>query len=170
MKRLANTFLIPAALVAAVQVNTGRAACPPADEQAQFIRGDANNDGAVTLADPHAIILWLFRGNSVVTCMNASDANDDGEPNLTDAVSLANSVVDGVALAAPTINPGPDPTPNDENSSRRRGRSWRRQQRGDDHRGVLELELSRWFSWHHRHRGGPTRLLWPGFGPRRRPD
>ena len=46
---------------------------------ADFIRGDANGDGLVTLSDVHRILLFTEFGREAPECLNACDVNDDGE-------------------------------------------------------------------------------------------
>jgi hypothetical protein len=67
---------------------------PPISQLAEraFIRGDANGDGQINIADPLATLNLLF-GDSEhsgvdMLCLAASDVNDDGNVNIADAVSL----------------------------------------------------------------------------------
>ena len=53
---------------------------------ADFIRGDANGDGVVTLSDVHRILLHVAYGWKELECLNAADVNDDGTLNLSAAV------------------------------------------------------------------------------------
>lgn len=53
----------------------------------RFIRGDANGDKAVDIADPVRFLLAIFKGISN-DCQDALDANDDGFLDTTDAVYL----------------------------------------------------------------------------------
>ena len=50
---------------------------------ADFIRGDANEDGKVTIADARVIFGYLFLGNGATQCLKALDANDDGIPDTS---------------------------------------------------------------------------------------
>ena len=50
-----------------------------------FIRGDANADGTVDIADGTFIVNFLFLGRSAPTCDDAADADDSGELDLSDA-------------------------------------------------------------------------------------
>lgn len=54
--------------------------------ESRFVRGDANADGDVNIADPIAVLNCLFRGGPCPTCRKAADANDDAAVNLTDSV------------------------------------------------------------------------------------
>ena len=53
-----------------------------------FIRGDANTDGRVDLADVFSILDWLLLGGEALACVDAADLNEDGGHDLTDAVRL----------------------------------------------------------------------------------
>lgn len=52
----------------------------------KFIRGDANNDARVDIADGIWIINTLFYGGKPTTCKPAADANDDNKTDLSDAM------------------------------------------------------------------------------------
>ncbi len=54
----------------------------------RFIRGNANNDTKVNIADPIWIINELFRSGPKSTCQAASDANGDLAVDAADAVYL----------------------------------------------------------------------------------
>jgi len=58
-------------------------------QSTQFIRGDANMDGAVDISDPIKILLYQFSGLSL-SCLDAADANDDGRIDVSDAQYLTN--------------------------------------------------------------------------------
>lgn len=51
-----------------------------------FIRGDANSDGSVNVADPVFALDYLFNSGPE-TCIDAMDVNDDGMVNIADAVA-----------------------------------------------------------------------------------
>src|SRR5262249_581869 len=56
---------------------------PPAlHGQVKFLRGDANDDGRVSISDAHYISLWLYGGGPPPPCIKAADANDDGKVSL----------------------------------------------------------------------------------------
>jgi hypothetical protein len=55
-----------------------------------FIRGDANGDGQVNLADAVYLVNWLFIGGPPPEPMEAGDANCDGGVDLADAVYIIN--------------------------------------------------------------------------------
>ncbi len=52
-----------------------------------YIRGDANADGHVDLADPIRILFYLF-SNEALSCLSAADTNDDDSVNASDGVYL----------------------------------------------------------------------------------
>ena len=75
---------------------------------ADFVRGDANADGTVSLAD--AVTLTRFQHE--LRCRDAADANDDERTDLCDATFLMRTLFFGeVDLPAPYPVPGDDPTP-----------------------------------------------------------
>ena len=85
------------------------AALPLGD--AEFIRGDANSDGAVTISDGHFILSYLFRGFREPECMDAADFNDEQQINITDGVKLLDHAVTGRPAPLPPFgSPGTDPT------------------------------------------------------------
>ena len=55
-----------------------------------WIRGDANDDGLVDLADGLFLLDELFLGGPAGTCFGAKDANDDALVDTADAVYLFN--------------------------------------------------------------------------------
>jgi hypothetical protein len=54
-----------------------------------FLRGDANHDGSVNIADGIIILNYLFFG-VIPDCLNAADVNDDDAVNIADAIYLLN--------------------------------------------------------------------------------
>ncbi|HAK93796.1 MAG TPA: hypothetical protein DCM87_01985 [Planctomycetes bacterium] len=78
-----------------------------------FIRGDANDNGDMTIADPIYLLSYLFAQGPVPPCMDAADANDDGALDLSDAIKiLAYLFRQGVIPPpSPPGPPGIDPTP-----------------------------------------------------------
>ena len=52
-----------------------------------FFRGDFNASGSFDIADPMATLSFLFGGSGIVPrCMTQSDANNDGDLNIADAL------------------------------------------------------------------------------------
>ncbi len=81
---------------------------------ADFIRGDANQDGKVNLADAVAILRALFGGGSklalIEACQASADVNDDGQLTVSDAsYALAYLFRAGAAIPAPAGACGPAP-------------------------------------------------------------
>jgi hypothetical protein len=79
---------------------------------ADFIRGDANQDGSTNIADTLATLGCLFLGERCAPCADAADANDDGAVNIADATfTLAFLFLGGKAPPAPGPRGcGADPT------------------------------------------------------------
>jgi hypothetical protein len=82
---------------------------------ADFIRGDANNDGQVTASDSYRIADYLFgESTDPLSCLHAGDTNDDGAVDLTDSIYILVALFDGGnPIPAPFPDPGPDPFPHD---------------------------------------------------------
>ena len=74
-----------------------------------FVRGDANQDGARDVADPIAVLSYLFSGAGVLPCLDAADANDDETVNIADAVSLLMWLFGGGGPPPEPAVCGPDP-------------------------------------------------------------
>ena len=55
-----------------------------------FLRGDANVDEEINIADAQYILGCLFLGSACPTCQKAVDANGDDGVNLGDAVFILN--------------------------------------------------------------------------------
>lgn len=76
-----------------------------------FIRGDANGDGGLNIADAVGVIYYLF-GQGCCLDPDAMDVDDGGSVDLGDAISLLNYLFqDGEPPRAPHPRPGFDPTP-----------------------------------------------------------
>lgn len=54
----------------------------------ELVRGDANSDGLINISDPSFILVFLFKGGSAPTCMDAADVDDNEVINITDAVNV----------------------------------------------------------------------------------
>ncbi len=59
------------------------------------LRGDANGDGLVNVADAVYLINFVFKGGTAPVSTYGGDANADGIPNVGDAVYLINFVFNG---------------------------------------------------------------------------
>jgi hypothetical protein len=74
-----------------------------------FIRGDANGDGAVDLADSLAVLFHLFEGGAEV-CLEAANGNDDALVDLSDAVHILEHLFrSGPSIPPPWPDCGTDP-------------------------------------------------------------
>ena len=77
----------------------------------EFVRGDANNDMALNLADAIYGLNWLFQNGPEPACQDAADSNDDGMIDVSDTIYLISFYfVDGPEPPPPFRNPGTDPT------------------------------------------------------------
>ncbi|MBN1421979.1 MAG: CotH kinase family protein [Planctomycetes bacterium] len=84
---------------------------PPAG--ALFIRGDANRDLQIDIADAVLILGHIF-SNAIITCQDAADVDDTAQLDIADPIYLLTyQFVDGPAPAPPFPDPGLDPTDND---------------------------------------------------------
>jgi hypothetical protein len=76
-----------------------------------FIRGDANTDTAITIADAIFTLSYVFASGPAPDCLDAADANDDGHIDISDAIYVINFMYrGGPELPAPFPAAGPDPT------------------------------------------------------------
>jgi hypothetical protein len=79
--------------------------------KATFIRGDANGDGIVSLADVIAITRY-FHSGQMPPCSDAADFDDSGTLEITDLINLVNFLyLKGPYPAEPNRTPLEDPTP-----------------------------------------------------------
>jgi len=78
----------------------------------EFVRGDANDNGALSISDPIFLLSYLFAGGTEPPCEDAADANDDGILDLSDPVSILGYLFMGGEIPPPSPPgpPGPDPT------------------------------------------------------------
>ncbi|MGB1070068.1 MAG: cohesin domain-containing protein [Planctomycetota bacterium] len=77
-----------------------------------FRRGDSNSNGAINVADPYWILLYLFSTDvSELPCYDAADIDDNGSIEMIDAVSLFQMLYGtGGVPADPFATCGVDPT------------------------------------------------------------
>jgi hypothetical protein len=76
-----------------------------------FIRGDADLDGATTLADAVRVLRHLFEGSADLACEDAADADDNEVLNVTDPIRiLAHLFLGAMPPPPPHPEPGSDPT------------------------------------------------------------
>jgi hypothetical protein len=77
-----------------------------------FLRGDANLDDKLDIADPVTVLGYLYLGTASLSCLDAADGNDDGELDIADPIFLLSFLFNGGgAPPAPFPAAGPDPTP-----------------------------------------------------------
>jgi hypothetical protein len=77
----------------------------------QFIRGDSDGDGELSIADPVRTLNYLFLGTVALSCLDAADANDSGGIDLSDATFTLGFMFNGDrAPPAPFPGKGSDPT------------------------------------------------------------
>ena len=80
------------------------------EAQGQFVRGDANTDNMINIADGITTLDYLF-GGGVQYCADAMDFDDDGVVNVADPINLFAYLFQmGPVPAAPLVC-GDDPTP-----------------------------------------------------------
>ncbi|MEM7163909.1 MAG: dockerin type I domain-containing protein [Planctomycetota bacterium] len=79
---------------------------------AEFVRGDLDSSGTITLADAIILATYLFTpGGAAPQCLDAGDANDDGRIDISDPTYLIwHTFLSGPAPDAPYPAPGTDPT------------------------------------------------------------
>ena len=86
----------------------GDACSTPAPLLVSFVRGDANRDGKVDIADPIRVIGHVFRSKPV-DCPLAADANDDDMLDVSDSIYLISYLFRlGNAPPPPFPDPGED--------------------------------------------------------------
>ncbi|MEM7263985.1 MAG: hypothetical protein AAF488_18510 [Planctomycetota bacterium] len=60
-----------------------------------FIRGDANKDDAVDIADPVFLVSHIFLGGTAPPCSDAADSNNDTKIDISDPIFLLNYLFTG---------------------------------------------------------------------------
>lgn len=86
-------------------------AAPEALPDTLFIRGDANRNGALEIADSIQTFSYLFLGGPAPACEDAADANDSGGIDISDGIYvLVYLFSGGPAPPSPYPVPGVDPT------------------------------------------------------------
>lgn len=77
-----------------------------------FIRGDANDNGSVSIADAIYLLSYLFARGPKPPCMDAADTDDDGKLALGDGILVLMYLFrDGkIPPPSPPGPPGADPT------------------------------------------------------------
>jgi len=82
-----------------------------AQPQFLFIRGDANYNQSVDIADAIFVLAFLFSGGSAPSCPDSADSNDDGAINIGDSIYVLSFLFSaGPTLPYPFPGLGIDPT------------------------------------------------------------
>ena len=76
-----------------------------------FIRGDANNDSQVNIADGIWIVQMMFYGGRATACRPAADANNDGNVSISDALYIINYRLQPGSTNFPLYDAPPGPYP-----------------------------------------------------------
>jgi hypothetical protein len=77
-----------------------------------LLRGDANSDRTVDIADAVSILSYLFASGAAPLCPDAADANDDGQIDVADPIAVLWTLfASGDRIAEPYPAAGKDPTP-----------------------------------------------------------
>ncbi len=85
--------------------------CGRIQGQVSFLRGDANRDCKLEIADAIFTLNYSFLGGAAPQCMDAADTDDDGAITIGDAVRTLSYLFLGLsAPAAPFPEIGPDTT------------------------------------------------------------
>ena len=70
-----------------------------------FIRGDFDDSGTVAWADSTAILNWYLLGQGSPTCIQAGDADGDGQVDTSDAIYIQTFALLG---GPPPVSPWPN--------------------------------------------------------------
>ncbi len=84
------TVLVLGGASVAVDTVCGTVEAIAAPPQVEFVRGDANNDGSVNIADGIWMLAELFLGGVSFDCREAKDANADGAFDTADPITVLN--------------------------------------------------------------------------------
>ncbi len=85
--------------------------CGRIQGQVNFLRGDANRDCKLEIADAIFTLSYSFLGGAAPQCLDAADTDDDGAITIGDAVRTLSYLFLGLsAPAAPFPELGPDTT------------------------------------------------------------
>ncbi len=85
-----NIITVRGVSVPACNFDTARLSLSVRPGPATFVRGDANDDGKVNIADPIWILSDLFRMGPATSCLASADANNSLTVDLADVVFLIN--------------------------------------------------------------------------------
>ncbi len=79
--------------------------------RADFLRGDANQDGRVNIGDAVVQILHIFGSDVALECLDAADSNDDGQVDVSDPLRTLTALFFAATLPSPGMTSfGPDPS------------------------------------------------------------
>lgn len=78
---------------------------------AGFVRGDANADGSLNIADVLYLLRYLLVAGPDVPCRDAADSNDDGDLDVSDAIRVLLHLFGGRAFEPPLGVCAADATP-----------------------------------------------------------
>lgn len=82
-----------------------------------FIRGDANQDGRLSISDAICLAGAIFgrgqRRDLISHCMKSADANDDGKLDMADPINLLDALFEGGPAMPDPVACGQDPTDDD---------------------------------------------------------
>ncbi|MGQ9591882.1 MAG: C25 family cysteine peptidase [Planctomycetota bacterium] len=76
-----------------------------------FVRGDANADGSLNIADVLYLLGYLLVAGPDIPCRDAADANDDGELDISDAIRVLLHLFAGRSFGPPLGICAEDATP-----------------------------------------------------------
>ncbi len=93
-------------------------AVPALHADVEFLRGDINADGIVSISDAVMVQRFFFVGDDAPPdCEDAADVNDDGKRDITDSITLVNAMFlenpRGQVVSPPFPAVGADPTADD---------------------------------------------------------
>jgi len=85
---------------------------PDPGPSVDFLRGDVNTDGTVSISDALMVRRYLFNGDRAPPCFDAADADDSGKLDVTDVIYVLNQLLleDAGHMPPPYPVVGPDPT------------------------------------------------------------
>jgi hypothetical protein len=78
--------------------------------QANFRRGDVNEDGDRNVADAVRALSYLFGGGIAPECLDSVDCNDDGANDVSDVITLLDYLFQSGSAPPDPFDCGSDPT------------------------------------------------------------
>lgn len=105
--RVSNTVVVSGAPVAPSALIDGEIAFTAIPD---YLRGDANEDGTLSITDAVVILEMLFFGMAPGSCPRTSDANSDGVRDIADVIALLDALIlSSAPLPPPFPTCGTDP-------------------------------------------------------------